>query len=1148
MSPERNALDGVVELWLQSLDPLRAASRSDADFKLFLAGMGWEAQVIDIAALGAAVTAIQDAIENLSGELALESLKDLADTLDSFGTVVGALKEFSASCAAAAGEPGASADVLSKLAGDVLSHLVLIWVGRQSPAAYTALEILGIIQERVSVAVATAGPEPLLVRVATNRPVLAFDALSSLLRDPVKYLKTRLGVKTLDSETTAFIVNDKLFGALRELVLMLGGWGAVGIEGRDPAHLSATERIGARSSTLSLPIPLSQETGILATASAAVSTELVPQGSISLSNEAGPGVLFTPAGSISAETTVPRGEIKFEVTAGVTSVFFSPSGPPVVHGTDAGVHVLLTFDLLPLHEGDPAIALGSDTAALIVTGLHAAAESRFGRAADPRLDIEISAVVQQARFRLSPAEGDGFLAKVLPKEGLVFGFELGIGWSSRRGVHFSGAASLEADFPIHVSLLGVLGIDAVHLFLGADDAGVGVSVAASATLKLGPVSATVQHLGLRANATFPSAGGNLGPLDVRPELLPPRGVGLSINAQVVKGGGFISNDPANGRYAGILELKIGDILTVTAIGLISTRLPDGSEGFSLLVILTATFPPIQLGFGFTLSGLGGLLGLNRTMNIQALRDGVRSGVLGSILFPADPVGRAVKVISDVESVFPVAAGRFTIGFMARLGWGSPQFLTADLGIILELPMPLRVAIIGRLGIVLPDKEAAVVVLKLDVVGILDLGRQEISIDATLYDSRVAVFEISGDMAVRIGWGDHPVFAVSVGGFNPRFVPPPGFPQLRRLTIALATSKNPRIGLRSYFAITSNTLQVGARLDAHAHADFGFVGTFSVDAYLGFDALIVIRPFQFIVDLSGGITIKRNGSPFLGAELVLTLYGPQPMRAIGYAEVHFLGTHRIPFKVTVGSPAPEASIAPVDPLEELRAVLARAESWSALPPTTAPGVSVVAEDSDALLAHPMGSLTVRQRVVPLGIDIERFGGVPLEGGPRNYSVTYTVGAVQARATSELRDAWAPGDLFNLSDEDKVSLPSFQQLISGHTQIANPATGFGQPRFGAAEEYETRVIDEEDRLPRRVTSYLVPARIQAVLGAVAAAGLVTGSGYSGPQMAVALSDHSYLAASTEDLTATGPLRPSWVEASQRDAGSPGSQIVTSYEVKP
>ena len=57
-------------------------------------------------------------------------------------------------------------------------------------------------------------------------------------------------------------------------------------------------------------------------------------------------------------------------------------------------------------------------------------------------------------------------------------------------------------------------------------------------------------------------------------------------------------------------------------------MPDGSPGFSLLVVITAEFAtPIQLGFGFVLVGVGGLLGLNRSMNVEALAEGVRTGAV-----------------------------------------------------------------------------------------------------------------------------------------------------------------------------------------------------------------------------------------------------------------------------------------------------------------------------------------------------------------------------------------------------------------------------------------------------------------------------------------------------------------------------------------
>ena len=55
------------------------------------------------------------------------------------------------------------------------------------------------------------------------------------------------------------------------------------------------------------------------------------------------------------------------------------------------------------------------------------------------------------------------------------------------------------------------------------------------------------------------------------------------------------------------------------IGVLDTIMPDGSSGFSFLLIITFTLPPIQLGFGFTLNGVGGLGGVNRTMNTDALQ-------------------------------------------------------------------------------------------------------------------------------------------------------------------------------------------------------------------------------------------------------------------------------------------------------------------------------------------------------------------------------------------------------------------------------------------------------------------------------------------------------------------------------------------------
>ena len=129
----------------------------------------------------------------------------------------------------------------------------------------------------------------------------------------------------------------------------------------------------------------------------------------------------------------------------------------------------------------------------------------------------------------------------------------------------------------------------------------------------------------------------------------PPASGSSIDAGVVTGGGFLSIDTARGEYAGALQLEFADFLAVAAIGLIDTKMPDGSPGFSLLIIITADFGAgIQLGFGFTLIAVGGLLGLNRTMLFQPLMDGVRTGAIDSIMFPQDVVANAPRIISDLR--------------------------------------------------------------------------------------------------------------------------------------------------------------------------------------------------------------------------------------------------------------------------------------------------------------------------------------------------------------------------------------------------------------------------------------------------------------------------------------------------------------------
>ncbi len=69
--------------------------------------------------------------------------------------------------------------------------------------------------------------------------------------------------------------------------------------------------------------------------------------------------------------------------------------------------------------------------------------------------------------------------------------------------------------------------------------------------------------------------------------IPPKGIGLTVDAKSVKGGGFLFHDEGKHQYAGVMELSLSGVIALKAIGLLATRLPDGSKGYSLIILVTA---------------------------------------------------------------------------------------------------------------------------------------------------------------------------------------------------------------------------------------------------------------------------------------------------------------------------------------------------------------------------------------------------------------------------------------------------------------------------------------------------------------------------------------------------------------------------------
>lgn len=906
-----------------------------------------------------------------------------------------------------------------------------------------------------------------------------------------------------------------LFTKPDQLLKNLYQWGAPGFDGTllIPRLRTSLQLLGVSSATIAPGLPPALDSSLL-------SIQTTP-----------PGITAT------LKTTLPGG---FDFTlplGGVWSVHISATGtltgglaakidPPasVTFHPSAALTAQLESDLLAqgADASHPIIILGQTGGSRLQTdsfsfgmGVKITWDSGSGTAtAEPTVQIAIKG----GKVVIDMSNADGFLATVLSGVHVEAGFDLGISWAPDTGIHITGGAQLEIDLPLHLTL-GPITLPTLYLVAGASSSGLPIEISAALGLTLGPIEASVDRVGVKGLITFPDHGGNLGPANLSIDFKPPNGLGLAIDAGVVAGGGYISFNPDKGQYAGVFDLSLAEIVQVKIIGVLDTILPDGSHGFSFLLIITFDFPPIQLGFGFTLNGVGGLGGVNRTMNTDALHAGFRAHTLNSVLFPPDPIANAPQIISNIENFFPPAEGRYLFGPMLEIGWGTPTLITLAVGVILEVPDPVRLVLLGLIDAGLPTTEAALIELHIDVLGILDFGAKTLSIDGSLYDSRVLIFSLAGDLALRLSWGDNPNFLFSLGGFNPHFSTAGlDVPNMHRLTVSIGDGDNPRISANSYFAITSNSLQFGSNVEAYASA-----AGFTIHGWLGFDVLIIFSPFSFEFDFSAGFDVSFEGVSLCGLSVDGTFSGPRPWHLHGDASIHILFfSVSASLDISWGDSTP--AILPSKPvLPDLLPAFQDPRNWStALPDGTTQAVtlSTPKPDDKTLRVHPMGTLSVRENVVPLDLPITRYGNATPSDG--NY---FAISDVQIDGHEEnkqnFQDYFAPGQFLTLSDADKVSHPSFERYDAGikigSTEITS---GADSPR---TVFYEERYIDEPTGFSRFARRYAMTADVHLALSAQGAGfesplkntGLFKyGTGTAGAK--ISTQDAAYVVAHVEDLS--------------------------------
>ena len=554
--------------------------------------------------------------------------------------------------------------------------------------------------------------------------------------------------------------------------------------------------------------------------------------------------------------------------------------------------------------------------------------------------------VARGAVNVASEDGASFLKEVLPAE-LAASFDFAVVWREDEGLRFligDAGADLQLTFPLDLDL-GIIYLLELLLGLVIDGSTTVLEAGLTGSVKLGPVKGVVENVGVEA--VFTPAGTQLG-------FRAPDGLGLVIDADVVTGGGFLYHDKDKGEYAGAVQIEaLG--LGLGATGILLTKFEGGD--WSLIVTIAATFTGVQLGFGFTLDGVGGLLGIHRSFATEVLQAGLRDGSLDAVLYPDDPVGDAPLILDTLAAAFPPVQDQYVFGPTVKIGWAG--MLSAEPGVIFEIPDPVKVALLGQLEIGMPFLGSPLVEIHMDTLGVLDLGAGSLAVDTSIYDSNVVGFALQGDVAIRMNWLGQPSFTLAVGGFHPAYPAPVGFPTLRRMSISLDTGGNPLISLDGYFALTSNSVQFGAHFNF-----FTEMAAFTIEAWAGFDVLVLFSPFQLSATLDMGATVAAAGVTPWGVDLTVTVSGPKPWEVCGSASFKLLGV-KTEFNIDLTLPPhgePE-EIEAVDASEIVLESLSNPQNWvPALPEGEVAGVvfALAFEVGDGPLVHPGGRVEIRQK--------------------------------------------------------------------------------------------------------------------------------------------------------------------------------------------
>jgi hypothetical protein len=455
-----------------------------------------------------------------------------------------------------------------KIGKELFNFLVCGYLQTNHPKLFQGLSLLGIIEAYINVPPVTGGSVGNeWIRKGYTISEFHFNRIGDLFANPKQYFKDLYFPSSGELTTIeeAKELSDKLFPKLQYLFLSLGFDAKYGVATDLSADFAADD-LAAFSRTLTVTYTGFDNVKI------GFTMFYEPE------DEGGYGLVIRPFGDLNFDYNTDKWLFKSKLSASIEGFAINADGVQFPTSFSSARLMIEVFITRLFQNSITKQQVGSTNGTrLEIGGISLNLLGDFGLS-----DSEYGGKLNLHQLKLIVGkEGDGFMNKLLPN-GAQAELDLGIGWTNKRGLHFEGSGVLEIYIAKHIEL-GPIAIKGAKLGLGFKDSNIVIYAGATIAAKLGIFDVAVEDVGLKLALTFPASGGNLGKLNYEFGFAPPKGIGLKVDGGKLTGGGFLSIDPEKGRYVGGLQLSLLDKFDLTAVAIITTKAPDGSKGFSLLV-------------------------------------------------------------------------------------------------------------------------------------------------------------------------------------------------------------------------------------------------------------------------------------------------------------------------------------------------------------------------------------------------------------------------------------------------------------------------------------------------------------------------------------------------------------------------------------